>query len=291
MRVELHVRTSTKVRRAKIIKGPETYELELDSVEGLLRARGDFLTDGIQDAHTARIVIESAEGETTHFEDIVRKQNMGHDPYMKLETLVHDFVEPRLAGMDVLELGSRDRRDTRSAWGSIRDRARSYVGLDILPGANVDITGDAHKLSSLFPDRRFDLIYSQFVFEHLAMPWLAAVEINKVLRLGGLAHLVSNQSIGMHDLPWDFFRFSDSAWKALFNASTGFEILGVAMGEPVRLSPLRYHQGFIDHEGGAGYQASAVFVRKLSETQLRWPVEPELVYSQLDRMYPREISD
>lgn len=95
----------------------------------------------------------------------------------------------------------------------------------------------------------------------------------------------------MHDLPWDFFRFSDSAWKALFNSHTGFEILHVALGDAVRLTPIRYHKGFADHEGAAGFQSSAVVVRKTANTDLKWPISPQTIYDQLSRSYPNQLRD
>ena len=48
----------------------------------------------------------------------------------------------------------------------------------------MDVVGDAHKLSSYFHDE-FDLIFSSAVFEHLAMPWRASIEIIKLLKKGG----------------------------------------------------------------------------------------------------------
>lgn len=41
-----------------------------------------------------------------------------------------------------------------------------YVGLDVLPGPNVDIVGDAHKLSHLFRLNHFDAVFALSTFEH-----------------------------------------------------------------------------------------------------------------------------
>lgn len=53
--------------------------------------------------------------------------------------------------------------------------------LDILPGENVDVVGDAHALVALFPAERFDAFCSVSVFEHLLMPWAVIPQINKIL--------------------------------------------------------------------------------------------------------------
>jgi hypothetical protein len=59
-------------------------------------------------------------------------------------------------GMRVLEIGSREvtgHSDARNRFSKAE-----YVGFDYYPGNNVDVVGDAHKLSSHFPGQQFDLI-------------------------------------------------------------------------------------------------------------------------------------
>ena len=60
-----------------------------------------------------------------------------------------------------------------------------YTGIDIIDGENVDLVADAHRLSEYFDKESFDLVLSFAVFEHLAMPWVVAEEISKVLKIGG----------------------------------------------------------------------------------------------------------
>lgn len=85
------------------------------------------------------------------------------------EYLSENFNKP---GMRVLEVGSRN--VTGANFPDKFDNAE-YVGFDFHSGENVDVVGDAHKLSSYFaPGEQFDLIFSSAVFEHLHMPWVAA---------------------------------------------------------------------------------------------------------------------
>ena len=68
-------------------------------------------------------------------------------------------------GMSVLEVGSRvvTGANYRAHFANAR-----YVGFDFYAGPNVDIAGDAHKLSTYFDaSERFDLVYSLAVLEHL----------------------------------------------------------------------------------------------------------------------------
>lgn len=103
--------------------------------------------------------------------------------------------------MNVLEIGSRE------VTGKSKDRdgfnQAQYTGFDYYPGENVDIVGDAHKLSSYFNEtRQFDMIYSSACFEHFAMPWVVATEISKMLKTGGIVfvetHFSFKKSILLH---------------------------------------------------------------------------------------------
>lgn len=170
----------------------------------------------------------------------------------------------------VLEIGSR----ARSAI-TRRDRIPKrfdYVGLDILPGPNVDLVGDAHELSRLFPDRRFVAAFSASVFEHLAMPWKVALELNQVLVPGGLVYTSTHQTWPVHEEPWDFWRFSRHSWQTLFNPATGFEVLEAVQGEPARIHACRTSPVTRDMPMSIAYLGSASLVRKTAETSLTWPV-------------------
>jgi len=146
--------------------------------------------------------------------------------------------------------------------------------MDILPGDNVDVVGDAHKLASFFPPDRFDAFYSVCVFEHLMMPWTVVTQINKVLKMGGIGLVFTHQTIGLHDMPWDFWRFSDTAWDALFNEKTGFKILDRAMDTESYILPFIYRPSKETAEQSAGFEGSAVLVEKIGSCQLEWNVAP-----------------
>jgi SAM-dependent methyltransferase len=129
----------------------------------------------------------------------------------------------------VIEIGSRNVTgfDHRAGFAG-----SDYTGLDIHPGKNVDVVGDAHRLSSYFPENKFDLVFSAATFEHLAMPWVVATEINKVLKPGGVVFIETHFAYGLHSLPCHFFHFTDIAIKTLF-AAVGFECIEAGMCNPV----------------------------------------------------------
>lgn len=184
--------------------------------------------------------------------------------------LVKRFQAELAGGGKLLDIGGRDR--------SGLDRSKDYpqcdvTVLDIVESQNVDVVGDAHQLSKHFPREHFDAVMSVSVFEHLLMPWKVAIEINKVLKTGGIGMVFTHQTLGMHDLPWDFWRFSDNAWKALFNAHTGFEILATALDRPHFVVPFYFTIDKDLAENAAGFEGSAVLFRKTGPCQEQWLTE------------------
>lgn len=131
----------------------------------------------------------------------------------------------------VLELGSRA-VCSDSAWKQYLPDC-SYVGFDVMEGKNVDVVGDAHKLSEYFDQNSFDLIMSFAVFEHLAMPWIVAEEIAKLLKVGGVLAIETHFSFSEHELPWHFFQFNSNALEVLFNKYMGFETIDKGMDSPM----------------------------------------------------------
>lgn len=169
----------------------------------------------------------------------------------------------------ILDVGGRARSGV--------DRSKQFPNfevtvLDIVEGENVDVVGDAHEMSRLFPADHFDFVMSVSVFEHILMPWKVAIEINKVLKPGGLVMIHTHQTIGMHDLPWDFWRFSSDCWPALFGPPTGFEILHASMNDPSFLFPLFWRQGKEGLEGSAGFEGATVLARKTGTPRVSWEV-------------------
>jgi hypothetical protein len=133
-------------------------------------------------------------------------------------------------GMRILELGSREVTGKSSARANFANA--EYVGFDYYAGPNVDVVGDAHKLSSYF-EAKFDLIFSSAVFEHLAMPWIVATEISKLLNVGGHVFVETHFSHSSHERPWHFFQFSDMALRCLFSPAMGFECIEAGMSNPL----------------------------------------------------------
>jgi len=171
---------------------------------------------------------------------------------------------------DFLEIGARARSGI-SRRDAVPD-GWNYTGFDIIAGENVDVVGDAHQLSRHF-DQKFDAVMALSVLEHILMPWKMIVELNRVMKPGGIGFFLTHQGWPVHDAPWDFWRFSDQSWRALLNAATGFEIIEARMGEPTFVVPQRLHPVNAFGMGQYSYLVSSVLFRKVGDTTLDWPVE------------------
>jgi SAM-dependent methyltransferase len=135
-------------------------------------------------------------------------------------------------GMRILEIGSRE--VTGESVARQEYSKAKYVGFDYYPGKNVDVVGDAHKLSTYFEsEEKFDIVYSSACFEHFAMPWIVAIEIAKVLKVGGIVFIETHFSFSSHERPWHFFQFSDLALRVLFSDALGFECIEAGMSNPI----------------------------------------------------------
>jgi SAM-dependent methyltransferase len=179
-------------------------------------------------------------------------------------------LRARPAG-EVLEIGSRAR--SGNTYRHIVPPDWAYTGMDVRTGTNVDVVGDAHDISAVVGHRRFDAVFSVSVFEHLLMPWKAVLEINRVLEPGGLVYVATHQSFPMHDEPWDFWRFSNRAWEALFNSATGFELIDTAMGERAAVVPDAVVDSTRGTWSGPAFLLSCALGRKTGDTTLTWPVD------------------
>jgi hypothetical protein len=212
----------------------------------------------------------------------VEKLNLERISEFSTPFLLNDFKKflKKKNKPNILDIGGRDR--------SKLDRSKdfpntNYDVLDILPGNNVNIVGDAHQLTKYCNHNFYDGIYCVSVFEHLIMPWKVVIEMNKVLKMGGLALIHTHQTLGMHDLPWDFLRFSSDSWPGFFNKKTGFKILKSAMDSEQYVLPFFIRNDKETAEKSCGYEGSTVLVEKINDTELIWPINTSEI---LETMYP-----
>lgn len=206
------------------------------------------------------------------------------DPY---HATIRDFLA-RCSAMKcprVLEIGSREVSGISRR--HLFPTASRYVGFDLHPGPGVDVVGDIHELSQHFAAGSFDVVFSMSVFEHLAFPWKAAMEINRVLARDGLCFVSTHPVWPPHELPWDFWRFPVRGLKLLFCEPLGFVVEAAEEGLPAKLHSLVDDpptRGVSDCELPMGVALVARKVADYDPARFRWDLP---LPSVLNTLYPQ----
>jgi SAM-dependent methyltransferase len=174
----------------------------------------------------------------------------------------------------VVELGSRNVTGVTRR-GLFRDAGR-YVGCDVHAGEGVDLVIDVHRLSAAFSPGSVDAVFSISVFEHLAYPWKVVLEMNRILKPGGLAFIGTHPAWPPHELPWDFWRFPEAGLAHLLAPPVGFELIRVQEGAPAKVYSLREDRatrGVRDFHVNLGVAVLARKTHDYDPDRFRWDVD------------------
>lgn len=88
---------------------------------------------------------------------------------------------------------------------AILGKNAQYIGIDA-SDPNADIQADALHLP--FPENSIDTCFSSWMLDDIPEPGNYFKELHRVLKKGGIAIMVENQSFPEHDAPHDYFRFT-----------------------------------------------------------------------------------
>jgi SAM-dependent methyltransferase len=192
-----------------------------------------------------------------------------------LSPLMRRFITLANArGGRVLQIGSRVPRGEDAV--PPRDLLHGLIGLDIHPGCNVDLVGDAHVLSRFIRARSLDAVLSSSVLEHIQAPWLVAAEMNRVLKAGGLVYHHVPGAWPAHAQPNDFWRFSAEGLRVLFGPASGFEILEACDSARAAIIPAPdWRNDFLDMPTIPAMAMAEILARKVEEVPpgaIAWPL-------------------
>lgn len=206
------------------------------------------------------------------------------DPYHALFPKFCDRVNG-VPQARILEIGAREVSGTSRRGNFLT--TDGYTGMDIHAGPGVDVVGDAHQLSKMFPANHFDAICSMSVFEHLAFPWKVVMEMNTVLKTGGLCYVSTHPVWPPHELPWDFWRFPVAGLKLLFSEGLGFRLLDATEGLPGRVHSMVDDpptRGLPYFELNLGVALIAEKIADYDREKVRWDLPLDTV---LNSLYPK----
>jgi len=131
------------------------------------------------------------------------------NPYMYIfERAIDAVPEDEL----ILEVGGGERRRLRPG----------FVNLEYLPLEFANVYGDVHQLP--FLDDTFSLVLAQAVFEHVANPFVAAAELIRVARPGGL--IVADVAFmqPLHAAPHHYFNMTPWGIQEIFKSCQIVEV-------------------------------------------------------------------
>ncbi|WP_375424241.1 class I SAM-dependent methyltransferase [uncultured Friedmanniella sp.] len=129
--------------------------------------------------------------------------------------LVQHYVDALDLWGDVLEIGGH--RLAKCAVQEFPAPRFAYADLN-LEASDIPqtIIADITDCRATIPDSSFDVVFSSDVFEHIDRPWLAAREIARILKPGGLAITWTLFSWRNHPCPVDYWRYSAECLEFLF---------------------------------------------------------------------------
>lgn len=128
--------------------------------------------------------------------------------------------------LKIADIGSQDVDLVGSYRTLFTSPSWQYYGVDMSPGANVDIVlSDPYHWKEL-ESNSLDVVVSGQALEHIEFFWLAMMEIRRVLKPGGLCCLIAPSQGPEHRYPVDCWRFYPDGFRALAKY-TGIEVLEV----------------------------------------------------------------
>jgi SAM-dependent methyltransferase len=108
------------------------------------------------------------------------------------------------------------------------DRARKYVGVDVVPQPAAELVGRVEELP--VEDGAFDLVLCTQVLEHCDDPVQAVKELRRVTAPGGRV-LASTHGVQVyHPSPQDYWRWTYAGLQRLFDENTDWESVEVTPG-------------------------------------------------------------
>lgn len=137
---------------------------------------------------------------------------MHQSSYDKMTQFKQEFLSES-DSLNIYDLGSQDVNGSYKPIFS--HKSWSYVGVDMVAGANVELVlHDPYSWREIKSESA-DVFISGQVFEHIEFFWITMLEIFRVLTPGGICCLIAPSSGAEHRYPVDCWRFYPDGFSAL----------------------------------------------------------------------------
>jgi SAM-dependent methyltransferase len=103
------------------------------------------------------------------------------------------------------------------AGGELGKCVGESIAIDIDSQRGPDIIADVCDLHAVFEANTFDAVFLLEVLEHVQEPQSALSEIYRILKPGGKIVMSTPYIFEMHDVPYDFWRFTEYGLKQLLH--------------------------------------------------------------------------
>jgi SAM-dependent methyltransferase len=148
---------------------------------------------------------------------------MHFSSYEHMQDIVARFLDVRRP-LSVIDIGSYD---VNGSYRPLFDLPQvQYRGIDLEAGPGVDIVLESPYRFPL-ASGSVDLIVSGQAFEHIEFFWVTWLEMDRVLKPGGMIFLIAPSRGSEHRYPQDCWRFYPDGYRALAKY-TGSELLEVS---------------------------------------------------------------
>jgi ubiquinone/menaquinone biosynthesis C-methylase UbiE len=137
---------------------------------------------------------------------------------MLIRTIEDLLAKPDVRVLDI-GAGNAVAKNRRAGYTELADKYEQlmhrpgYFGLDVQPGSNVMLIGDAHALP--VADASLDGIIMVSVIEHLHDPVRAVNQVARVLKKGGIFFSYAPFFHPYHASPHDYFRVTQEGYRSL----------------------------------------------------------------------------
>lgn len=150
---------------------------------------------------------------------------MHYSSMLRMKCFIEHYVE-KGGGKKVLDVGSCNIGGCYKPL--FNGTGIQYTGLDIEPGANVDVVMEDPYCWDSLEDEGYDYIISGQAFEHIEYPWQTIKEIYKKLRPDGVICIIVPNSFWEHRYPTDCYRYYSDGMRALAKWA-GFRVIEVSV--------------------------------------------------------------